>query len=156
MMTKICNDELIHILNHLIEVCQQSQVSYLDAVKTLPTLVHRAACAQYALQRENFATHLSHQILCISGKPVMHFGADSKQRCQPSFGIRSFVKSSSAAAVLYECRISEETAKSLYEEILKMQDQLPASLYTVIYNQYEKIIVSYTEVMRWCQSASAS
>ncbi len=148
----IGNEELTGILEHLIEVCHQSQMSYLDAVKGMRSLMYRAACAQHALQRESFVAHLRQQVHCVSGKPALTYGALSKRHCQHNMTIRAFLQSSSEEAILKECLLREEAARVVYEEILEMMDLQHHPVYDIIEQQYEKIVMACSEITDWLLS----
>lgn len=130
--------DLRDAMNHLIEVCHDSQNMFAaasNAVASEEPLL-KAELMQYSFQHGDFALDLEHEMAAIGEEPVRH-GTISGAMHRGWMNLKHAVSSDERYAVLDECLKSENTALEAYQSALSAD--LPSPVPSVVQTQYAAV-----------------
>jgi uncharacterized protein (TIGR02284 family) len=138
-MTPTSNDDksLVYVLNGLIHVCREGYAGYMRAAEGITSSAYRTMFAEYAHQRNRFASQLANFVVEYGGDPEDD-GTSMKMFPHGWVGIEPAVMGGDYGAIFAECENSDVAAKTAYERVLEMT--LPKAVATVINQQYKQII----------------
>lgn len=130
-------DQKVHALNHLIQICKAGEFGFHQAAEELATKENRILANTTAFKRHEFAIALEDQ--------VAKFGVTPPDHATVQAGIHRFwmnlrhaINKRNDVVVLDECRRGEESALKAYQDIFEakllpeMEEMLRAQFMNII------------------------
>ncbi len=139
----VTDQTLVTILNALIHLCHDAHDGYMQAADGITSSAYKTIFAEYALQRNRFATQLANLVLDHGGDPDDD-GHAMSMFARGWINIDRVLRGSDYGSILAECERSEDIAKSAYERTL--EKPLTNDVAAIIGQQYEQIIDAHKRI----------
>ncbi len=139
------NGDLIDSLDHLIQICHDGQVGYLQAAEHVKSAWLQGLFQSFSTQREQFATELTNLVAGPGVEPASGTSVAATLR-RTWVDLRTALAGDSGddTIILDECERAEDTAKEAYET--ELGKGLPEHIHHVVQSQYQDILRAHDQV----------
>jgi uncharacterized protein (TIGR02284 family) len=138
-------DTAVSALNELIETCKDGANGYRTAADDVKDATLKSLFAQFASQREQFATELQQQVRSLGGDPEKS-GSTLAAAHRGWINVKSAVTGRDDAAILAECDRGDEYAVKAYETAVGAG--LPANVLSIVQRQAAEVKRAHDQVHR--------
>ena len=134
---KEIQDEKVHALNHLIQICRAGEFGFRQAAEELVTKEHRVLANAAAFRRHEFASALEDQVTKFGVTPPDHATVQAGIH-RFWMNVRHAINGRNDEVVLDECIRGEESALKAYQDIFEgkllpeMEEMLRAQFMNII------------------------
>ena len=132
------NPSVVVILNSLIEVCRNGYDGYMQAAEGINSAAYKTMFAEYALERNRFASQLANIITDLGGEP----GDDGIINAWTK--IAAAVMGGDNGAIFDVCEHGEAAATNHY--VWALESNLPTHVGHVVFRQYEQIMDAHERI----------
>ena len=130
-------------LNHLIQICLDSEEGFRQAAEGVETPELKTLFTEFSQQRAGLAADLQHEVVRLGEEPAVD-GTIMGAVHRGWLNLKSAVVSNDEKAIVNECERGEDVAKDAYEEILK--DGLPDETELLVSRQYAVVKAAHDRV----------
>ena len=141
--SSMTNDEVISILNSLIETCKDGQEGFQLAAEGSERSDLKSLLYEYSQQRAQFAGELQTLVQTLGGDPEQS-GSVTGAIHRGWINIKTAVLGKDEAAVLNECELGEDSAKSAYKSAA--QEPLPGYIHDVVTDHLRSIMQAHDRI----------
>jgi uncharacterized protein (TIGR02284 family) len=138
-------DDTVSQLNHLVEVCRNGENGFRRAAIASQDAHLRSVLAEYASQREQFATQLRYQVSRLGGRPENE-GTIAGAVHRKWMDLRSAVSSYAERALIRECERGERFALASYK--LALENGLDPQVAQLVEAQRAQIELAYRDLQQ--------
>lgn len=133
------NDDLIHLLNSLSEVCHNGHDGYMEVANGINSAAYKTMFAEYALQRRRFASQLANLVTDLGGDPDDDGIHDSWK------DIRPVIMGGDHGAIFDAIERAEDAAINTYEKAME-SDVMTSDVHEIVDDQCAHIIVAHDRI----------
>jgi uncharacterized protein (TIGR02284 family) len=139
----LAREAAVLCLNRLVETCKDSQQGFKTAAQSINNPMYGVMFLNYALQRTNFIEELEYQIRLLDGNPE-RTGSLIGAIHRGWIDLKASILSGKETSILDECVRGEESAVSIYREVLK--EPLLLKVRMVVQNQFQEIQSAFERI----------
>lgn len=148
------NDKVISILNDLVETCRDGQEGFKEAGENATSPELKRFFADASLERARFVGELQTEVRALGGDPEKT-GSTAGALHRTWIKVKGTLSDKDDESILIEAERGEDSAVEAYEDALQ-EAALPATLRTMIENQYREVKQAHDRVKRMRDSRAAS